>query len=282
MNGFAVRVLAGSLRRLAADTACRVGGALGVLAWRLGIRRRVVRAQLAACLGVRGTARARLARRAYAHIGAQFLAVWTIGGVEGPERGVRVLTPRWLALLARRCPAAVFVTAHLGDWDMAAHALAHHWPRVLVYAKALHDPPLDAALNERREAAGVSVVLVRADDRSGAVQALRALRAGAALGMLADQRPHHGREARFLGRRALCFDGPAVFARRAGVPIIPGCCLRVRAGRSVVWVGRPIPPTLPHDELVQRTMDALSALILAHPGQYFWHHRRFPALLARR
>ncbi|MCS6970812.1 MAG: lysophospholipid acyltransferase family protein [Planctomycetota bacterium] len=264
------------LRRLAADTACRVGAALGVLAWRCGLRRRIVQRQLSACLGVRGPERAALARRAYAHIGAQFLQVWTIGGASGPERAVRVLNPRWMALLARRWPSAVVITAHLGDWDLGAHALTRAWREVLVYAKPLHDAALDAELNARRAAAGLRLVFVAAGERVGAIEALRALRRGAALGMLADQRPHHGVRARFLGFETLCFDGPAFFARKAGVPIIPGCCLRRRAGESVVVLGRPLAPDADHQALVQRCMDALSALILAHPGQYFWHHRRFP------
>lgn len=268
-------LLLGLLGRLAADTACRLGGTLGVLAWRLGVRRRVVAEQLSVSLGLRGRARAAVARRAYASMGAQFLQVWTIGGPDGPERHVRILNPRWTALVARRHPSAVFLSAHLGDWDMGAHALTRHVGEVLVYAKAQHNPHLDVRLNQRRAAAGLRVVLVGGGDRSGAVQALRALRRGAALGIMADQRPQGGVAARFLNRPAFCFEGPAFFARKAGVPIIPGCALRRRAGVSVVVIGRPFAAGADQAADVQRCMDVVSRLVLAHPGQYFWHHRRF-------
>ncbi len=269
------RFLFALLGRLAADTACRAGGALGVLAWRLGLRRRVVNAQLTACLGLRGTARARVARRSYASIGAQFLQVWTIGGPDGPERHITLLNPTWARRVTRLHPSAVFLTAHLGDWDMAALSLTRFLDEVLVYAKAQHNAVMDGLLNQRRAAAGLRVVLVQPKDRSGAVLALKALRRGAALGMLADQRPSGGTPAWFLNRPAMCFDGPAFFARKAGVPIIPGCALHRRAGVSVVFVGRPFAASGDHAADVQRCMDEITRLIVAHPGQYFWHHRRF-------
>jgi KDO2-lipid IV(A) lauroyltransferase len=263
------------LNRLAADTACRVGGGLGVLAWRLGVRRRVAAQQLTACLGVRGPARARILRRAYASMGAQFLQIWTIGGPASPVEAVRFLNPGWVAHLTRRHRGIVFLTGHLGDWDMGAHAMARQRDELLVYAKAQHNPALDARLNAQRAKAGLRVVLVQPSDRSSAVQALKALRRGAALGMLADQKPSGGTPAWFLGQPARCHDGPAFFARKAGVPIIPGFSVRIAAGRSVVFVGRPFLAGADHAADVQRIMDQLSAMIAAFPGQYFWMHRRF-------
>lgn len=269
------RLLLNLLNRLAADTACRLGGTLGVLAWRLGIRRRMAARQVEACLGLRGPQRARLLRASYASIGAQFLQVWTIGGPDGPEHHVRVANPLWAAQVARRHPSAVFLTCHLGDWDMAAHALASLGREVLVYAKAQHNHEMDRMLNERRAAVGVRVILVQPKDRTSAVVALKALRRGAALGMLADQRPSGGTAGWFLGRAAWCFDGPAFFARKAGVPIVPGFAVRTRAGRTLVVVGRPFAASGDHQADVQRCMDLISAMVARHPGQYFWQHRRF-------
>lgn len=263
------------LGRLAADTACRLGGTLGVLAFRLGVRRRVAAAQLTACTGLTGRVRARVLRRSYASMGAQFLQVWTIGGPAGPEQRMRVANPRWAALVGRRHASAVFLTGHIGDWDMGARAMRRLCDEALVYAKAQHNAALDAALNARRAISGVQVVLVQPSDRSGAVRALKALRRGAALGIMADQRPSGGSPGWFLGQAAWCFDGPAFFARKAGVAIVPGLALRRRAGDSVVLIGRPFVTSGDHAADVQRCMDLLSAMACAHPGQYFWQHRRF-------
>lgn len=269
------RLVFAALNRLAADTACRLGGSLGVLVWRLGVRRRLAARQVSECLGIRGPARARLLRRSYASMGAQFLQVWAIGGPDGPEHRVRVANPAWAALLARRHPSAVFLTCHLGDWDMAAHAMTRYAAEVQVYAKEQHNPEMDALLNRRRAAAGMQVILVRPSDRTGAVVAMKALRRGAALGIMADQRPGDGTAAWFLGRPAWCFDGPAFFARKAQVPIIPGFAVRRRAGESVLFLGRPFTASGDHARDVQRCMDCISAMVAAVPGQYFWQHRRF-------
>lgn len=279
------RLLLSLLNRLAADTACRLGGTLGVLAWRLGVRRRLAARQMEDCLGLRGPARARLLRRSYASMGAQFLQVWTIGGPDGPERHAGIANPGWAAAVVRRHPAAVFLTCHLGDWDMAAHAMTRLGGEVLVYAKAQHNPEMDRLLNQRREAAGLRIVLVQPKDRTGAVVALKSLRRRTALGIMADQRPSGGTAAWFLGREAWCFDGPSFFARKAGVPIVPGFAVRRRAGESMLFVGRPFAASGDHAADVQRCMDQISAMVAGLPGQYFWQHRRFagePPQLVRR
>lgn len=269
-----------ALGALHADTAARAGGALGVAAFHLGLRRRTVSANLRDALGLSGRRRRAIARRSYASIGANFLQLWTIGSGHGPEAGLRVANPGWLAHLRRRHPSLVVVLPHLGDWEMGGHGAAR-FQRVVVYAKPQGLPEVDAAINAQRRRGGFEVVLTGEGDRTGALTVLRALRDGCWLGLLADQRPGHvpGQAAWFLGRPVRCHAGPAFFARRLGVPVVPGVAIRTGAGRSVLFFGRPILPPLPDEgELTQRCMDRLSAMIAAFPGQYFWHHRRFKRL----
>lgn len=263
------------LGRLAGDTADRVGGSLGVLAWHLGVRRAHCTRLLAGCLGLRGPARARVLRRAYATMGANFLAVWTIGGPDGPERHIRALAPRHLARLhrARRAGSGlVTITPHLGSWDAGALGLQAFVGPVLAYAKPQHDPAVDALLNARRSATGVAILITHRGDRTEAVRVLRALRAGGVAGLIADQRPYteDAEPAWFLGRPAWCHPGAGFFAAKARVPAAAGCCLRERAGRFVFFLGRERASLG-----TQAAMDLLSALIAAHPGQYFWMHHRF-------
>jgi KDO2-lipid IV(A) lauroyltransferase len=281
MPGMVTAFLCGLLGRLAADTADRVGGTLGVLAWRLGIRRAHCTRLVAECLGLRGAARARVLRRAYATMGANFLAVWTIGGPDGPERHLRPLNPRWLAALHRAGRGGrglVTITPHLGSWDAGALALQALVGPVLAYAKPQHDPAVDTLLNARRSATGVQILITHRGDRTEAVRVLRALRSGGVAGLIADQRPYteDAEAAWFLGRPAWCHPGAGFFAAKARVQVAAGCCLRERAGRFVFFVGRP------RDGVgTQQAMDLLSALIAAVPGQYFWMHHRFKAVPER-
>src|SRR6185436_12328207 len=115
-------------------------------------------------------------------------------------------------------------------------------------------------------------------ERLGAVTALRGLRRGRSLGLMADQKPNaeEGTPAWFLGVPTLCHRGPAFFAQRAGAAVVPAFCLRTAAGRYRLFVGRALgTDALPEAALHQLGMDQLSAIIARFPGQYFWHHHRF-------
>jgi KDO2-lipid IV(A) lauroyltransferase len=282
MKAAATRFLLGLIARLAGDTAGRVGAGLGLLACALGIRRRVVDANLAR-LGLRGPARRAARARSYATIGANFLELWAIGGVHGPEHGVELMNPRWLKQLHRRQPGFVLVSPHLGSWDMAVGGVAPAIGGVDVYAKPLHDPVIDGLTNAQRLKLQCAVLQT---DRNAAVQALRHLRAGRCLGLLADQRPgdQESEPAFFLGQATNCHRGPGFFATRAKVAMVPALCLRVGHGRYRAFVGRPWHPPV-QAGATQVAMDWCSAMVAAFPGQYFWHHKRFagkaPALAPR-
>jgi KDO2-lipid IV(A) lauroyltransferase len=269
-------VALGALNRLAADTAARVGGGIGVLAWRIGVRRRVVSEVLERTLGLQGVERQRIARRSYATMGATFLELWTVGGPSGPEDGLRVLAPRWMALIHRRHPACAYVTPHLGAWDVGAYGTARVAGTLFAYAKAQHSPEVDRLTNVQRERLGYRVLLARHGERTTAVTAMRALRGGASLALMADQKPadEESAPARFLGLPTNSHRGPAFFAERGQVPLVPCLCVRVRAGASALFIGRPLVPR-PGMDLTQAVMDWYSAMVAAFPGQYFWHHKRF-------
>jgi KDO2-lipid IV(A) lauroyltransferase len=270
--------LLGALSRVAVDSASRLGGMCGLLAFHLGVRRTVASDLVHRTLGLSGSRRRAVVRRSYASMGASFVELWTIGGVDGGERHLTTGNPTWLARVLRQHPGCVFLTPHLGNWDLGAHGLARLVPKFHAYAKAQHDAAVDAATNAQRAKAGITVLLTRRGDRTTAVQALRGLRGGCPVGLMADQAPtgDEGARAVFLGQLTDCHAGPAFFAGKAGVPIVPGLCVRRRAGEFLLVVGRPLPADAGDaPALTQAAMDLLGAMISAVPGQYFWQHRRF-------
>ena len=272
-----IRFIASLLNRLTAPTAVRLGAAIGLLAFHCHLRRRVVREQLRDQLGLSGPRRRQVARQAYLTTFGNFLEVWTTGGPDGLEHHTRVLNPGWLRHLHARHQGLVIVTGHLGNWEGAALATKPHVGRTLVYAKA-QDARTDGLLNERRTATGVEVLLAHRGDHTAAVQVVRALRSGGTVGLLADQRPRvqEAVAAPFLGRPAWCHPGPVFFARKLGLPVIPGFCVRRSASESVVFFGRPVDVSTGEESAAHvRTMGLISAFITAFPGQYFWMHHRF-------
>ncbi len=267
----------GLLNRLAADTACRVGGSLGVLAFHLGLRRRTAGQQLGLMLGLKGTHRRDILRRAYATMGANFVELLAVGGPDGPENHLEILNPLWMQRALKQNRGTLFLTGHLGSWDIGAHAVARVAGGIVAYAKPQHDPAVDALANRQRARLGLRIVFTGTNDKSAALEAARAARRGIPLGLMADQRPHHrdGAPAWWFDHPAWMLPGPAFFCHRLGIAVVPGICLRRAAGRLVLVLGRPFHADgRPESALVQRGADLLAAMIAAHPGQYFWHHRR--------
>jgi lauroyl/myristoyl acyltransferase len=281
-----LRLFAIGLRRLASDTADRLGAACGLLAWRLGVRRRVVANNLTLALGLRGRERRRIARQSYCTIGANFCQ--TFAGAGDPADlaiRLRFLDPAWVAHLHRHLPAPIFLTPHLGPWAAAGAALAARWGGLLVIAATQQQSRVNGLINPARQDLGLEVILAIGGAR-GLVRLCRRLQAGIPLGILPDQgpRPERGVPAWFLGQATWCFDGPGYLAQRTGHPLIPGFALRRRAGEYRIFVGRPLPD--PGEESARRQLwlDCLSAVIARFPGSYFWQHRRFkhPAVLPSR
>ncbi len=273
-----------ALSWLAIDTASRVGGSLGVLTFYLGVRRRVASAVMGEALGVRGSHRRDLVRRSYASMGASFIELWTFGGVDGGEKHVRAANPLWFQQTLSRYPGCVFLTPHLGNWELGAHGVARLVPHFMAYAKAQHNPVVDAAANAQRKFVQLDMLMTQHGDRTSAVKVMRALRSGACVGLMADQGPppEEGARAVFMGVETYCHAGPGFFAKRTNTPIIPGLCVRVRAGEFIVFMGRPLPSSAGDESaLVQASMDLLATMIAAFPGQYFWQHKRFKNHLGR-
>jgi KDO2-lipid IV(A) lauroyltransferase len=85
----------------------------------------------------------------------------------------------------------------------------------------------------------------------------------------------------FLGRPASTVRGPAIFAIRKGCPIVALFLIREGTDRHRAVVEPPIwpDPRLKGSEairdLTQRYTDVLERYVRAHPGQYFWMHRRW-------
>ena len=262
---------------LQADTADRCGAALGLLVWASGLRRRVVSGNIARSLGLGGPVRGRIARRAYASLGANVVLLLSAPRLaQDLERRVTILNPGWCRHLAATTPGCIMLTLHLGCWDVAGAMVKRLFGAAQVMAKRQRQG--EEMINTLRQTLGMQVVYAGDRDRQGPVQILRGLRRGIPAGLLADQgaRPPTGIAAWFLGQPCWCHAGPGFLAGRGGAPLVPGFALRRAAGRYVGLLGRPLTIRPEQQErATQYGLDILSALIAAFPGQYFWHHDRF-------
>lgn len=265
------------LSRLPLATLHALGAAFGGLAYVLSpTYRRHFDANLAQALGSRTDGRLR--REAIAAAGQTLLElpkIWCRPHAEVAGRVVEVSGWEVIEAAQRAGRGILFLTPHLGCFDISAQYIATRLPVTVLYR-----PPKLAWLQvliEQGRARGDRLKLAPAD-LSGVRKLIGALRKGEAVGLLPDQAPGagEGRWLPFFGRPAytmtlaarLSETGAAVilvFAER--LPAGRGYRLRLRAPQAPLSGD-----TLERAAAINREIEAL---IRECPQQYLWGYNRY-------
>jgi KDO2-lipid IV(A) lauroyltransferase len=175
----------------------------------------------------------------------------------------------------------VVATAHYGFWELILPALRLRLagPRLTAVGRAQRNPHLRSLVSQRRRLGGGPEPLPQ-DARA----ILRALRDGAAVGLLADHylSPRRGGVlAPFLGRRAWTNPGAAALALRSGSPLLMGHTRPLPGGRHLVALGPEIAPPNTGDRsrdvavMTERVNATIGAWIGERPELWLWLHGRF-------
>jgi len=176
-----------------------------------------------------------------------------------------------------RGSGVVFLTPHLGCFEVAAQFAGSHGP-ITVMFRAPRQPALRPLLEAGRRRGSVS--LVPANTR-GATALLAALRRGEWIGVLPDQVPTggEGEWAPFFGRPAFTMTLAAKLVERTGATVLMAVCERLPRGRG--WTIRIEPLTLPPPEAAESATAAmnraLEIVIRRRPEQYLWSYHRYRA-----
>src|SRR5262249_12718505 len=135
----------------------------------------------------------------------------------------------------------VFVTGHIGNFELGAAAVGRIIPMAIM-AKPLSNPGADAWVDRIRSGYGAELLAYGLGMRG----ALRRLRSGGALALLADQDARtSGVFVPFFGRLASTPAGPAWLSLASGAPIVFATCVRARDGRFTLSL---LPPMLPEGD----------------------------------
>jgi KDO2-lipid IV(A) lauroyltransferase len=137
---------------------------------------------------------------------------------------------------------AVFITAHLGNWELAGRLLAGFGCRVHVVMSPEQDPAVAEVLHGPRAS---TVRFVRMDSPLIAVELVAALRRGEVVAFQIDRATGARGDCQvpFFGAPASFPLGPFLLAAAAGAPVVPAFCvlgpdgdyrLHVEAGLEVV------------------------------------------------
>jgi KDO2-lipid IV(A) lauroyltransferase len=169
--------------------------------------------------------------------------------------------------------AVVFLTPHMGCFEVAAQYAAERMPITVLYR-----PPkigwLEPVMREGR--AHPNLRLAPADV-SGVRGVLAALKRGEAAGFLPDQVPGEGEGewADFFGRKAYTMTLAARLAARDNLLCLLAYARRLPGGEGFEIVLRPLPAPLPGETATRRVNRALEALVRECPGQYLWGYNRY-------
>lgn len=250
-----------------------------VFAWSDPSRRAAVRGNLARIRpDADGRALDRLVTATYVAFAESLLDAWrdapaTSVAIEGEER-LRS------ALAAGR--GVVLWSAHLGNWELAAAALARAGFPIAALARPHADPATDRFFSARRAAAGVRVV----GRCPGARGARSVLRARGLLALLGDRRfEGRGRPVSFFGRPAWLPAAPLALARRTGALVVPGFVVKVAPGRYRIHLEPALDGTAAGpggDGVLAALAAALERHVRRDPTQWFvfepvWDEQAEPA-----
>lgn len=166
----------------------------------------------------------------------------------------------------------VFLTPHLGAFELAPRLLARQVAPMTVLYRPARKSSMERLLRALRPAPGVTAVPANA---AGVRQMIRALRSGEAVGMLPDQVPTAGDGvwSAAWGRPAYTMTLPLRLSEATGAALFWVVVLRVRGGwemRLEPWQ----PQGVSLEERVGEMNRACERQILLAPAQYLWAYDR--------
>ena len=272
------------LGRLPHRLAIALGALVGTLAYYLVPKeRRLALEHLALAFPDRDAGwRRRTARRCFANLGRSALEVAAVRSFDARLKEVVELGEAETRLLREahaRGKGVVFVSCHVGNWELLARRLVREGYRAATVAREANDPRLTALLQARRAEAGLQTIW--RGSQSAARELLRRLRAGDLLGLLIDQDTSvQGQFVPFFGRPAFTPRAPADLALRTGAAVLFGCAHRVAPTRHrLVLRGVSIEPTGDAEAdslaLTAALTREIEAEVRAAPEEWVWMHRRW-------
>ncbi len=194
------------------------------------------------------------------------------------EGRIAVHDPAGVVAALRGRPA-LFVTAHLGNWNLTPVAAVRGGIPTSVIFRAQTNPRLEARLARLR-----AHLPWRSLEVAEAARAMiRELEAGRSVGLLPDQRFEGGELVPFFGRPAPTPVAPARLASRLGIPFVAARVIRHPGCRFTIEVAPPLEPEPGIRDPRERALRLTATLnrlfedwIREHPDQWLCAKRRWP------
>jgi KDO2-lipid IV(A) lauroyltransferase len=173
----------------------------------------------------------------------------------------------------------IFITPHLGNWEMLAFAISAIFEPITYLARPLDNPLLDRYTSRIRSRFGNRPI----NKRDSVLEGLAILDGGGNLGLLADVNTlqRDGVFVPFFGHRACTTRSVAMLALRTNALIIPRCCVW-DTNRYRILVGELVEAVRSASYAKKNIIDTtalytaeIEKFIRDYPGQWIWIHRRW-------
>jgi len=265
----------------------RLGHALGTLVsfvWPLSRRTAMVNLRRAYGAEMTRERAARIARAVVGNLGQGIAEGIQFGrrfkrGEPGWEQIVTVEDPALEARILADPRPKVFVTGHLGSWEIATMiAGLRAGRRGAAIVRRVDNPFLNAVVRRLRLADPAQWI----EKKGSADEALRRLRAGDSIALLLDENGgRRGIFVDFFGRPASTQKTAALLSLATGAPVVLGAV--VRRGGGFLYRLALLEPPRPDErrggadilELTQRIVSLYEAWVRDDPEQWRWVHWRW-------
>jgi Kdo2-lipid IVA lauroyltransferase/acyltransferase len=180
----------------------------------------------------------------------------------------------------RRGKGVLFLTAHIGAWELSSYAHALYGYPLHYMARPLDNAPLDALVNRYRGLSGNAPIFKNESARA----ILKILKDAGTIGILADQNtmPQEGVFVDFFGTRACTTAGMARVALHTGAAVVPGYAvwdaalkkyrLRFEPPLELVRTGDTERDIAENTQLFAKVTEDI---VRKYPEQWVWIHARW-------
>jgi KDO2-lipid IV(A) lauroyltransferase len=183
-----------------------------------------------------------------------------------------------IRLLTTRQGPLVFVTGHVGNWEIAGYTMAAVGLPSYTVARHIDNPYLNDFIFGVRERMGQRMIY----KKGAAAKVPAAMDAGEVVCFVSDQDAgRKGVFVDFFGRAASTFKSIALMAMQYDCPLVVVGCRRVGTFQFEIFSPRIIQPPEWRDRdrpvhwITQEFAHAIEQMARACPEQYFWFHRRW-------
>src|SRR5918998_437695 len=222
-----------------------------------------------------------MAKKGKTQIALEYAAARALlSGLGALPRPLAMAAGRGLGRLAYAVAGGLRLTAHLGAWELLCFAHSAFYNPIHFLVRPLDNPRVEELIERMRMRFGNQPI----DKGAAALTAMRLLRRGGTLGILADlnTQPREGVFVPFFGRLACTTAGAATLALRTDATVIPCCAPWDPARKKFVFRGGPVLELIRTGDDA-RDVEINTALFTAaieeqvrrFPDQWLWIHKRW-------